>query len=197
MITTNDEATYRKLIRLRSHGINKLDDPLQLPEQGQTNGVRAPWYYEMQDLGYHYRITDMQCGLALSQLSKLEKFLARRLNLVNRYDQAFVGLPNCRPAQSVGRNSSGHHLYVLRFDFDAMGLDRSQVMQGLKSRGIGTQVHYIPVPAHPYYRKLGHRLESYPHAQKYYQEALSIPLYYDLTEMQQDSVISAIKELVA
>jgi perosamine synthetase len=197
MITTNDEATYRKLIRLRSHGINKLDDPLQLPEQGQTNGVRDPWYYEMQDLGYHYRITDMQCGLALSQLSKLEKFLARRLSLVNRYDQAFVGLPNCRPAQSAGRNRSGHHLYVLRFDFDAIGSDRGQLMQELKSRGIGTQVHYIPVPAHPYYRKLGHRLESYPHAQKYYQEALSIPLYYDLTEMQQDGVVSAIKELVA
>lgn len=196
MITTNDEAAYRRLLRLRSHGINKFDDPFQLPEQAETSGIRNPWYYEMQEIGFHYRITDMQCGLALSQLKKLDGFIARRLELVKRYDEAFAGMRNCRPAQTTGRDQSGHHLYALRIDFGSIGLSRGQLMQELKSREIGSQVHYIPVPAHPYYRRLGHTPEDYPNAQKYYQEALSIPLFYDLTDEQQDQVISAIKELV-
>lgn len=196
MITTNDEPTYRKLLRLRSHGINKLNDPFQLPEQAETDGVRDPWYYEMQELGFHYRISDMQCGLALSQLKKLDRFIARRLALVKRYDEAFTGMRNCRPAQAMGRERSGHHLYVLQIDFDSIGLSRGKLMQELKSRGIGSQVHYIPVPAHPHYRRLGFRPEDYPNAQKYYQKTLSIPLFYDLTDNQQEQVISSIKELV-
>lgn len=196
MITTNDEPTYRKLLRLRSHGINKLDDPFQVPEQAETNAMRNPWYYEMQELGFHYRITDIQCGLGLSQFKKLDRFIARRLALVKRYDEAFVGMRNCRPAQNTGRDQSAHHLYVLRIDFDSTGLSRGQLMQELKSRGIGSQVHYIPVPAHPHYRSLGFKPEEYPNAQKYYQEALSIPLFYDLTDDQQEKVVAAVKELV-
>jgi len=196
MITTNDEATYRKLLRLRSHGINKSDDPFQLPEQAKTNGVRNPWYYEMQELGFHYRITDIQCGLALSQFKKLDRFIARRRALVKKYDEAFAGIRNCRPAQAMGRDQSGHHLYVLRIDFDSIGLNRGQLMQELRSRDIGSQVHYIPVPAQPHYRMLGFNPEEYPNAQSYYQEALSIPLFYDLTDEQQNDVISAFKELV-
>ena len=196
MITTNDEATYRKLLRLRSHGINKLDDAYQLPELAETNGVRDPWYYEMQDLGFHYRITDIQCGLALSQFKKLGKFIAHRRDLVKRYDEAFAGMRNCRPAQIMGRDRSAHHLYVLRIDFDSVGLSRGELMHELKFQRIGSQVHYIPVPAHPYYRSFGFKPEDYPNAQKYYQEALSIPLFYDLTNEQQEKVIIAIRELV-
>lgn len=196
MITTNNEAIYRKLLRLRSHGINKLDDPFQLPEQAETDSVRDPWYYEMQEIGFHYRISDMQCGLALSQLKKLDKFIARRLVLVRRYDETFAGMRNCRPAQVMGCERSGHHLYVLQIDFDSIGLSRAQLMRELKSRGIGSQVHYIPVPAHPHYRRLGFKPEDYPNAQKYYQKTLSIPLFYDLTDEQQEQVILSIKELV-
>jgi perosamine synthetase len=197
MITTNDEATYRKLIRLRSHGINKLDDPFQLTEEAETNGVRNPWYYEMQEIGYHYRITDIQCGLALSQFKKLDRFIVRRRELAKRYDIGFTGMDNCRPAQTAGRAQSGHHLYVLRIDFEAAGLSRGQLMQELKARQIGSQVHYIPVPAQPYYRNLGFKPEDYPSAWKYYRESLSIPLFYDLTDEQQDYVIAVFKELVA
>ncbi len=196
MITTNDEAVYRRLLRLRSHGINKLDDPLQMPEQSITNGTPNPWYYEMQELGYHYRITDIQCTLALSQFRKLDRFIARRRVLAETYDAAFAGLRNGRPAQTEARDRSGHHLYVLRIDFEAAGISRGDLMRTLRARGIGTQVHYIPVPAQPYYRRLGHRPEDYPHAGAYYQEALSIPLYYDLTDEQQQYVIASMTELV-
>ena len=196
MITTNDQPTYRKLLRLRSHGINKLDDPFQMPEQAKTNGVPDPWYYEMQELGFHYRITDIQCGLALSQFKKLDRFIARRRELAKTYDKAFAGMSKCRPAQVTGRDQSGHHLYVLRIDFNAAGSSRAQFMQELRTRQIVSQVHYIPVPAQPYYRRLGFKPEDYPNAQNYYREALSIPLFYDLTDEQQERVISAIKELL-
>lgn len=196
MITTNDKSIYRRLLRLRSHGINKLDDPFELPEQAETNGVRDPWYYEMQEIGFHYRITDIQCALALSQFKKLDRFITRRRALVNKYDEQFAGMRNCRPAQAMGRDRSGHHLYVLRIDYDAAGLSRGELMRELRLRQIGSQVHYIPVPAHPYYRRLGYKPEDYPNAQKYYQEALSIPLFYDLTDAQQEQVIAAVKELV-
>jgi UDP-4-amino-4,6-dideoxy-N-acetyl-beta-L-altrosamine transaminase len=196
MITTNDDAAHRKLLRLRSHGINKLDDPFIEKAQSQTNGQLNPWYYEMQELGFHYRITDMQCALALSQFGKLEKFVTRRRELAKRYDKALSNMQFCKPAQSTGRDASGHHLYVLRIDFKSLGLSRAQLMQALKARDIGTQVHYVPVPAHPHYRQLGQRPEVFPNSENYYQEALSIPLFYDLTEHQQENVIAAIGELV-
>jgi len=196
MITTNDEATYRKLIRSRSHGINKLDDPLQIEAEAFTNGEQNPWYYEMQELGFHYRITDIQCGLALSQFKKLDSFIKRRYELVKNYDLAFSKMKSCRPAQTTGRDQSGHHLYVLRIDFKQIALTRGQVMKKLREYGIGSQVHYIPVPSQPYYRQLGFRPEDYPEAQMYYEQALSIPLFFDLTDDQQNQVIQAVKEVI-
>ena len=116
--------------------------------------------------------------------------------LVKNYDEAFADMRNCRPAQTAGRDRSGHHLYVIRIDFDSIGMSRTQLMLELRARGIGSQVHYIPVPAQPYYRRLGSKPEDYPNADKYYQEALSIGLFYDLTEQQQARVIAAINEWV-
>ncbi|MDP2127607.1 MAG: UDP-4-amino-4,6-dideoxy-N-acetyl-beta-L-altrosamine transaminase [Pseudohongiella sp.] len=196
MITTNDDSVYRELIRLRSHGINKLDDPLQCKELAETNGCPNPWYYEMQELGYHYRITDLQSALANSQLRKLDTFIARRRQLARQYDVAFRDMRHCRPAQMRGRDNSGLHLYVLRIDFDALGKSRGELMLELRARGIGTQVHYIPVPAQPFYQRQGHTLSAYPGASHYYSEALSIPLFFDLTEDQQQQVVAAFKELV-
>jgi UDP-4-amino-4,6-dideoxy-N-acetyl-beta-L-altrosamine transaminase len=196
MITTNDEATYRKLIRSRSHGINKLDDALQVQVEAFADGEQNPWYYEMQELGFHYRITDIQCGLALSQFSKLDSFISRRRDLVKNFDWAFAGMKNFCPAQTSGRDQSGHHLYVLRIDFKQIALTRGQVMKKLREYGIGSQVHYIPVPSHPYYRQLGFKPEHYSNAQLFYEQALSIPLFFDLTDDQQNQVIQAIKEVV-
>jgi dTDP-4-amino-4,6-dideoxygalactose transaminase len=196
VITTNDESTYRKLLRLRSHGINKLDDVLEIPSQAQTNGEVNPWYYEMQVLGFHYRITEMQCALALSQLKKLDQFISRRRTLAKKYDEAFIAFRNCRPAQSMGRDFSGHHLYVLRINFNSLGTNRVGLMKNLKDKGIGSQVHYIPVPMQPYYQKLGINPGDFSNAINYYEEALSIPLFYDLTDTQQEKIICVLKDLV-
>jgi len=197
MITTNDETIYRKLLRLRSHGINKLDDALEIPSQAQANGEVNPWYYEMQELGFHYRITEMQCALALSQFKKLDQFISRRRTLAKKYDESFAAFKNCRPAQLMGRDLSGHHLYVLRIDFNSLDINRAELMKKLKDKGIGSQVHYIPVPMQPYYRKLGLNFEDFPDAINYYEEALSIPLFYDLTDAQQEFIITIFKDLVA
>ena len=196
MITTNDERIYRRLLRLRSHGINKAGDPLFLPEQSGSDGVVDPWYYERQEVGYHYRITDIQCALGLSQFGKLDRFIARRRQLAAVYDQAFAGLKNARPAQITGRAESGHHLYVLRIDFPAIGRTRGQFMKELRDRDIITQVHYIPVPAQPFYRSQGFAPTDYPQALCYYEQALSIPLFYNLAESEQTQVIQAIKAVV-
>jgi len=197
VVTTNDDQLYRRLLRMRSHGINKLDDPFDLPEQAFEDGVQNPWYYEMQELGYHYRITDIQCALALSQLRKLDLFIARRRELALAYDEVFLGFENLRPAQPAeGRNRSGHHIYVLRINFERIGKTRGELMLALRERGIGSQVHYIPVPAHPLYRNLQNRPEDYPASLAYYREALTIPLYYDLSDEQQAAVVEALRELV-
>jgi UDP-4-amino-4,6-dideoxy-N-acetyl-beta-L-altrosamine transaminase len=197
IVTTNDEAIYRRLLRLRSHGINKLDDPLEQLDQAFTNGVANPWYHEMQELGYHYRITDIQCALALSQLKKLDSFIARRREIALAYDADFASFTNLRPAQPPeGRDKSGHHLYVVRIDFEGIGKSRRDVMMALRDRGIGSQVHYIPVPGQPVYRRLQNRAEDYPAAMQYYHEALSIPLFYDLSDEQRQSVVEALRDLV-
>jgi dTDP-4-amino-4,6-dideoxygalactose transaminase len=141
-------------------------------------------------------MTDLQCALALSQFGKLEKFITHRRELVRRYDARFSLLKNCRPAQTTGRDSSGHHLYVLRIDFASIGMSRAQLMQELRSMEIGSQVHYIPVPTHPYFRTIDSNPADYPNAQNYYQEALSLPVFFDLSYKQQDMVITAITELV-
>ncbi len=196
VVTTNDEPTYRRLLRLRSHGINKLDDPFQLPEQAETGGLRNQWYYEMQELGYHFRITDIQCALALSQFAKLDKFVSRRRALAKAYDAAFAGMRHGRPAQATGRDDSGHHIYVLRIDFASAGLSRPQLINALRAKEINTQVHYIPVPAQPYYRRLGHDPGHFPNAELYYQQALTIPLFFTLTDDEQQHIVTSIRELI-
>lgn len=196
MITTNDEGLYRRLIRLRSHGINKLDDPSLSKDQAYTDGLKNPWYYEMQELGFHYRLTDIQSALGLSQIKKLDAFIMRRRILAKRYDAAFSGAKLIRPAQPFFGELSAHHLYPVRIDFSAAGTTRAIFMDHLRQRGIVAQVHYIPVPSQPFYKRLGFVGGDYPQANAYYSEALSLPLYVDLTEKQQDFVVAVLLELL-
>lgn len=195
MITTNREDLYRKLLRYRSHGINKADDPFIETENAYEEGTLNRWYYEMQEIGFNYRITDLQSALALSQLGKLDRFLARRRQLVAQYDDAFSGWRHLAPTQPNTRSYSAHHLYVVRIDFAATGMTRTAFMAALAQNGIGSQVHYIPVFMHPYYKKLGHDPAQFPVTRAYYRAALSIPLFFGLSDAEQQKVIKTLETL--
>ena len=188
-ITTNDEELYQRLLMLRSHGVTK-DEKLLTKNPG-------PWYYEMQTLGFNYRMTDMQAALGFSQLKKLDTFKSRRREIVATYNRAFAGMKHLRTPTEPEGVSSCFHLYVVQVDFTALGKPREQVMQELRDRGIGTQVHYIPVHTQPFYKKTyGYREGDYPVAEKYYGQELSLPLYPGLSDGDVDSVIRAVKEVI-
>jgi perosamine synthetase len=196
MITTNDEMLFRKLLRLRSHGINKLDDPLLSPVNAYDEGEVNAWYYEMQELGFNYRLTDMQAALGLSQLNKLDGFIDRRRVLARRYDAHWREHALLRPTQMGTRHQSSLHLYPVRIDFEQLGMTRHRFMRALAEKGIITQTHYIPVHFHPYYERLGVSSEALTIAERYYREALSLPLYYSLSDEEQSYVIDTIDGLL-
>jgi perosamine synthetase len=207
LITTNNELFYNKLLKLRSHGIYKGnfefpgisigDDKLINQENAFENGQLNPWYYEMQDLGFNYRITDIQCALALSQLKKVNLFIQRRKEIVDIYDESFTGRDYLMPAQFVSRNNSAHHIYVLRIKYSEIGKTRKVVMEELREFGVGSQVHYMPVPLHPYYEKMGFDISNYKETSRYYDEALTIPLYYSLTDKEVVKVIENTLEVIS
>jgi len=194
MITTNDEKIYRRLLRLRSHGIHKGDDPLVRKDLAFEGDQPNPWYYEMQELGFNFRITDIQCALAVSQFKKIDSFLGRRAALVSNYRRALADLKSIKPAQRSGAGESANHLFPIHIDFESIGMTRRAFMQHLKERGVGSQVHYLPVYHHPYYASQGFDRADYPHAEQYYAGALSIPLYFDLTDAQQNRVIETLSQ---
>lgn len=188
-VTTNDEGLYKKLLMLRSHGTTKD------PELLSTNP--GPWYYEMQMLGFNYRMTDMQGALGYSQLQKLPFFKKRRREIVAQYNQAFCAMEYLKTPYEPENVSSCFHLYAVQIDFVALGKGRRQVMQELMEKGVGTQVHYIPVHCQPYYKKsFGYRSGDYPKAEEYYAKALSLPLFPGMSNDDVKLVIAAVKEVV-
>jgi perosamine synthetase len=195
LITTNDRALYEKLLLLRNHGMSRDADEFRNPEQAFERGEANPWYYEMHELGFNYRITDMQCALAISQFSKLERFLARRREIAARYDEAFSGIAGLGLPQHGERMRSANHLYVTRMDWKRIGMTRGEVMLHLRAQGVGSQVHYIPVPYQPYYRERGFTPGAWPEAERYYAEALTIPLYYGMSDDDVTKVIGAVAAL--
>jgi UDP-4-amino-4,6-dideoxy-N-acetyl-beta-L-altrosamine transaminase len=189
-ITTNDEKLYRKLSLLRTHGI--LKDPARLTQNP------GPWYYEMVDLGYNYRMTDLQAALGVSQLGRLELFKKRRKEIIAAYNEAFRTQALIRiPYQAPGANSC-FHLYVLRIDFAKLGKDRKTVMAELRENGVGSQVHYIPVHTQPYYQKtFGYKQGDFPVAERYYEEALSLPLFPKMGDGDVQHVIDSVQRVFA
>lgn len=179
-VTTRDQVLADKLRLYRSHGITRDPQALLMPSPGE-------WYYEQQLLGFNYRLTDIQAALGLSQLSRLDQFITQRRELARRYD-ALLSLLPVQPLQQSNNRQSGYHLYVIQV------AERDQVFARLRAAGIGVNVHYIPIPAQPYYRGQGHDPADYPGAQAYYQGAISLPLFPALTLSEQQQVVDALEQ---
>jgi UDP-4-amino-4,6-dideoxy-N-acetyl-beta-L-altrosamine transaminase len=194
-VTCKSPEGAERLKLLRGHGMIRNKDQWRDTDQAfDENGVPNPWYYEMQNLGFNYRISDINCALGLNQLAKLDQFKARRQGMVEKYDDAFKDAASLSSLKKHPFSDTAWHLYVLKIDFKAIGQSRAHVMNRLREQGIGTQVHYMPLYRHPYYQNL-YGSQQLPGAEAYYAACLSIPLYVGLTDEQRDKVIEAVKGL--
>ncbi|WP_430788234.1 UDP-4-amino-4,6-dideoxy-N-acetyl-beta-L-altrosamine transaminase [Virgibacillus flavescens] len=191
MITTNDEAYYEMLMEYRTHGITR--DTMKF----KTKDVHASWYYEMHQLGFNYRMTDIQAALGLSQMKKLKMFLEKRREYVNKYNRAFEGMSQItRPFQQEGSTSSWH-LYLIRLNFAKLNTNRDELFKALQEENIGVNVHYIPVHFHPYYQQLGYKKSICPQAEKIYQEIITLPLFPKMSDQDVDDVIAGVKKVIS
>lgn len=188
MVLTNREDLYEKLIRLRSHGITRNPKLMD----GESHGL---WYYQQVDLGFNYRMTDIQAALGSSQMSRLDEFVKRRQSLAQRYNEGLDSLPIVLPWQHPD-TFSAFHLYVIRLKLEEIDKTHRQVFEGLRNEGIGVNLHYIPVHTQPYYQQLGFKQGDFPEAERYYSEAISLPIYYDLNNEDHDIVIDKIKKVL-
>jgi UDP-4-amino-4,6-dideoxy-N-acetyl-beta-L-altrosamine transaminase len=186
---TNDPALARRMRLLRSHGITR-------DAADMTHEPDGPWYYQQIELGFNYRLTDIQAALGFSQLKQLDAFVGRRHALARRYDEALHDVPVMTPWQHPD-TYSGLHLYVIRLMLDRIGKTHREVFEELRAAGIGVNLHYIPVYRQPYYQRLGHTAADYPESERYYAEAISLPMFPALTEQQQDRVIEAVRSACA
>jgi perosamine synthetase len=190
-ITTAKPELAAALEVFRSHGMVRDASKLLHESPG-------PWYYEQQTLGYNYRITDVQCALGISQMRKLERFLARRRELVARYDRLFEAVAGVEPAAGGGADTVGaYHLYAVHIDFAGAGMTRAEVIAGLREHGVLTQVHYIPVPAQPYYADRGADVRRFPGALAYYEGILSLPMYPAMRDEDVDRVVDALTRVLS
>ena len=184
MIVTDNEGFYQKLMLFRSHGITR-DENLMTRNDGS-------WFYQQLFLGYNYRMTDIQAALGCSQMKKLDRFLAKRRELVNGYNKAFADCENIITPYQLPDTNSGWHLYIIQIK----NCDRKKVLEELREQGIGVNVHYIPVYQHPYYQKCGYKDVHCENAEKIYSQMISLPLYPALTSENQQYVIQKVKQCV-
>ncbi len=187
-VLTNNEEYYQKLLLYRAHGITRDSEQMEHEPDG-------PWYYEQIDLGYNYRMTDIQAALLISQLNKLPAFSRRRKEIVARYDEAFAKLPQIAIQQEIPQSDTTRHLYILRLVPEQLTIDRKQFFDALGAENIVCNVHYIPTYYFPYYQKLGYKKGLCPKAEKLYEEIISIPLYYAMTDEDVQDVIRAVTKV--
>lgn len=184
MALTNDAALAGSMALLRSHGITR--DPQQM-----THEADGPWYYQQIGLGFNYRMTELQAALGVSQMERLDQYVARRHQLAERYDKLLADLPVVTPWQHSD-SYSGLHLYVVRLRLDKLRVTHAQVFAALREQGIGVNLHYIPVHTQPHYQRMGFQAGDFPEAERYYAEAVSLPMFQTMSEEQQDVVIAAL-----
>lgn len=189
MVITNDKMLYEKLILFRSHGITR-DETLMSKNEG-------PWYYEQVQLGYNYRITDIQCALGISQMDKVDSFIKRRREIVAKYNESFKELSNyISTPYEPEYSKSGYHLYVVKLNLGKLKVARKKIFEALQAENIGVNVHYIPVYLHPYYQKLGYNRGMCPEAEKLYESMITIPLFPKMNDNDVEDVINAIKKVI-
>lgn len=188
MALTNSDGLAHQMALLRSHGITR--DTAHM-----THAPDGPWYYQQIGLGYNYRMTELQAAMGVSQMQRLDAFVARRHQLAQRYDQLLASLPLTSPWQHPD-SYSGLHLYVVRLQLDKISKTHRQVFEALREQGIGVNLHYIPVHTQPHYQRMGFKVGDYPHSEQYYAEAISLPMYQTLTEVQQDQVVAVLKKVL-
>lgn len=188
MALTNNDALAAKMALLRSHGITR-DVSLM------THDSDGPWYYQQVDLGFNYRMTELQAALGVSQIQRLDTYVARRHELAKRYDKFLKDLPLVTPWQHPD-SYSGLHLYVVRLKLEQVGKTHREIFEALQAKGIGVNLHYIPVHTQPYYLQMGFKQGDYPQAEQYYREAISIPMHVNLTEEELQFVSSSLRESI-
>ena len=188
-ITTNNDKLYEKLILFRTHGITRQQNLMDKESEG-------PWYYQQVDLGYNYRMTDIQAALLSSQLDKLDIFAKRRKELVKRYDEAFSKMPEITVQKEIKESDTVRHLYIIQLNTEMLKCGRKEIFDALMAEGVGVNVHYVPTYLFPYYKKLGYKPGLCPNAEKLYERIISIPLYYSMTDKIQDKVIEAVHKVV-
>ena len=188
MATCNDSTLAQKMQLFRSHGVTRDQNEMTTPSEG-------PWYYQQTELGYNYNLTDLQAALGISQLQRVDEFLAARQRLAKRYDNLLAALPVTTPFRNP-QNYSSLHLYVIRLP-DQRQTQRSRIFSALRERGIGVNVHYIPVHTQPYYQQLGFRAGQFPYAENYYRGAISLPMFQSMSNRHQDRIISTLEEVLS
>lgn len=188
MVLTNNKGLYEKLTLYRSHGITRDSGKM-------TKASDGPWYYQQIELGYNYRMTDIQAALGYSQLERLDNFVARRREIAKRYDELLAGLPLRRPYQSQDTNSSWH-IYVVRLEQPRVKKSKPEIFKAMKNRGVMLNLHYIPVHLQPYYQTLGFKTGDFPVSERYYEEAFTLPLYYELSNVKQDEIVGILREVL-
>ncbi len=189
-VLTNDEELYKKLLLFRAHGITREPELMSKEPDG-------PWYYEQVELGFNYRMTDIQAALIISQLDKLDAFSSRRKEIVKKYNEAFRDNDAIFVQKEIEKSDTTRHLYILRIVPEKLKINRRQFFDALAAENVCCQVHYVPTYYFPYYEKLGYRKGICPNAEKLYEEIISLPLYYAMTDYDVDTVIEAVNKIAA
>lgn len=189
MTLTNDDELASRMNLLRSHGVTRAQNLM-------TQKPDGPWYYQQVELGYNYRMTELQAALGVSQMDRLDAFVARRHELAKRYDELLKDLPVTTPWQHPD-SYSGLHLYVIRLKLGSISKSHREVFESLREQDIGVNLHYIPVHTQPYYQAMGFHAKDFPESMHYYREAISLPMFQGLTDEQQDTVIECLRRALA